>query len=334
MRKQQKILIPVLFSLLAAACALVLTISPTLAQDVARIRTEIRQELTRLGIIDASGANAAALGPSSSVDSHVSVFSGTTGKVLDDRPVTVASTGQLSWPTGLGAIEHAKGPSDNPLVFQAGAGQTLHLRDANGATRVNVSTTGVALGGATTFSASPRPTSDLGTDLGTSGVRFANGYFGTAIYVAGNAVPSVLHKSVTSAQTGNNTDETTLWSYSLPAGTLASDGQAVRITAFGTFAANANTKTINLKFGGTTLRQFSSTFNNQTWVMTGEVFRTGATAQFGTVRGQTGATSAPAVLTTPGATLANAVTIELTGQNGTASDGDIVFRSAVVEFLP
>lgn len=229
--------------------------------------------------------------------------------------------GQLSWPTRLGAITHIQGPTDQNLTLAAAAGRDVAIRGAL-ADRLSVSaTTGVI-----TINTFLVPNADATRDLGTSSLRWRY------VYAAGGTVPSVLHKSVTSAQTGNNTDETTLWSYSLPAGTLASDGQAIRITAFGDTASNTNSKTIRLKFGGTTLATRVSATSGSNWYVRATVFRTGATAQQCPVDAYF--TSLGIGVPTASETLADAVTIAVTGTNGTASAGDVVFRGAIVEFLP
>lgn len=192
---------------------------------------------------------------------------------------------------------------------------------------------------------------DVGTDHGSGGkVRWSSttAYSGAkdtdihrssaGVVGVGNGtsalytLPGVLTKSVTSAQTGANTDETTLWSYPLPAGTLASDGQAVRIKAWGTTAANGNTKSVALKFGATSLRTASTSTSGAAWVLDAVVARTGAAAQTASATSTFNVTGT--AVTTPGETLSGAVTIAVTGTNGTASAGDITFSGAIVELLP
>lgn len=56
--------------------------------------------------------------------------------------------------------------------------------------------------------------------------------------------------------------ETTAWTKSLPANTLAENGQTVRVTVWGHCAANANTKTLKCKFGAATLTVFASAFGS------------------------------------------------------------------------
>ena len=53
------------------------------------------------------------------------------------------------------------------------------------------------------------------------------------------------------------TTETVLKTWDLPAGALATDDQGIRIHAFGLFAVNANTKTVRIKFGATTVLTYA-----------------------------------------------------------------------------
>lgn len=155
---------------------------------------------------------------------------------------------------------------------------------------------------------------------------------GTGSAFAG--VGGVLTVNTTQAGTTAVTTEEDLWTYSLPANTLSANGKAVRITAFGTTAANANNKTIKLYFGSTVVATSgTSGYNGIAWTLTVPVIRTGAATQLGmggvaVVGGSLGNSwSAPAE------TLSGAITIKVTGQNGTASANDIVFRGAIVEYL-
>ena len=119
--------------------------------------------------------------------------------------------------------------------------------------------------------------------------------------------------------------EDDLISESLPAGTLSVDGDAIRIVAAGTFAANANNKTVKLYFGGTVLVSSGAVaVNNGNWRIEALVIRTGAATQKASA---SLACSDPATLAArsgyaaPTETLSGAVTIKVTGE-GTA-DGDV-----------
>jgi hypothetical protein len=156
-------------------------------------------------------------------------------------------------------------------------------------------------------------------------------YAGTG--TAEGGISSVLTVSTTSAQTGANTTETDLWTYSLPANTLSADNYGVRITAYLSTGANANAKAINLKFGSTNVVAENSAFNNVNLKLVAEVYRTGASAQLAFGNRGGGNDSFKLTYTTPAEATTGAITIKVTGQNAVAAAGDVVFRGAVVEFL-
>lgn len=146
----------------------------------------------------------------------------------------------------------------------------------------------------------------------------------------------VLTVSTTSAQTTAVTTEETLWTYSLPANTLSANGYGLRITVAGKNGATANQKTVRFYFGSFVANiETSNTGNNNYWYGVFDVVRSGAAAQ----QVSAGTTSvgnsvgAPAFSLPGTEDLTAAVTISITGQNGTASAGDIVFSFARVDFF-
>jgi hypothetical protein len=152
------------------------------------------------------------------------------------------------------------------------------------------------------------------------------------------AIPSgVVRESVSTAQTGTaaDTNETDLYSYSLPANTLSTDGKIARVTVWGSFAANGNAKTIKGYFNGDIIVSAGTSTSGQGWRMVFEIIRTGATAQISAgeiVYGNSGGSVCNAPATSSGATT-GALIIKMTGQNGTASANDIVRKGAFVEIL-
>ena len=79
--------------------------------------------------------------------------------------------------------------------------------------------------------------------------------------------------------TDANTNEKDLWTYNLPAGSLNADQKGVRITAWGTTAANNNSKTLKVYFGGTVVVTMTAQpYNDSKWRARAEVVRTGAAA--------------------------------------------------------
>jgi hypothetical protein len=148
-------------------------------------------------------------------------------------------------------------------------------------------------------------------------------------------VSGVLSVNTTEASTGADTNETDLWTYSLPANTLNANGKSVRIRAWGSCAATANNKTIRLYFGATVLRIVANAaaINNGTWHVDAVVVRTAATAQTASAWKWEPIGGIGMSTTTPAETLASAVAIKVTGQNGTAAANDVVFSGAIVEVL-
>jgi len=151
-----------------------------------------------------------------------------------------------------------------------------------------------------------------------------------------------LYCTMTTAATGANTTETDLASYTLPAGAMNSSISGVdsyvgvHIRAWGTTAANANTKTIRLKFDGTTIDSNSITTapNNQDWVIDTYLHRVDSTSQKGMTRFDVAAVTQGVNAISPTATLSNSIIIKVTGQNGTSSSGDISLRGFCVDGLP
>lgn len=152
-----------------------------------------------------------------------------------------------------------------------------------------------------------------------------------------SASPSaVLTVSTTSAQTGADTNPTDLWTYSLPANTLGADGRGLRVTAWGATGATANAKTISLLIGGNTVATLSgTTANDQTWMLELRAIRTAAS----TVIVANAVERAGATFSSGNRSLSlsldttTAITIKVTGTNGVAAAGDVVFKAATVELL-
>lgn len=148
---------------------------------------------------------------------------------------------------------------------------------------------------------------------------------------------SVLHVNTTAVgNVGTGTDD--LMSYSLPANTLSVDGKALRITAWGTTANNANAKSLTILFGsGGQIFAMTTSINGQ-WKITMFVLRTGSNAQDRTieiVETPGGSTLAASKLSVSTGTLtetdSSAITIKLTG--AATSNNDIVQEGMLVELL-
>lgn len=139
-----------------------------------------------------------------------------------------------------------------------------------------------------------------------------------------------------SSNTGNaSTNETTVFTHTLSANTLASNGDAIRLTIWGTFAANANNKTIRIKFGATTITTVGAgAFNSGSFHYTTIVLRTSSTAQTASTTGylNSSTTASRGDVASPSETLSGSVTVSVTLQG--SSDNDAVLNAAILELLP
>lgn len=151
--------------------------------------------------------------------------------------------------------------------------------------------------------------------------------------VAPISVNGVVNASAVQAATGANLLETTLWQYVLPAGALDTDGRGIRIVAALGMAANANNKQIRLYFGSTLLFDTGAlSVNGSPLRFDATVVRRSASAQVGSAAAWW-ASGYDSKLVFPAESATGAITIKITGQNGTAVANDIVFHAAVVELF-
>lgn len=149
----------------------------------------------------------------------------------------------------------------------------------------------------------------------------------------GGSASGVLTVSTTTAGTLADTNETDLWSYTMPANTLGVDGRMLRIVAFGSWGATANTKVPRIRFGGTQVAATTSTGNGTAWRMEAIVVRTGASSQIGDSITYDAAAVGNHVSVSASIDTTAAIIIKVTGANGTAAANDIVFRGGFVELL-
>jgi hypothetical protein len=145
---------------------------------------------------------------------------------------------------------------------------------------------------------------------------------------------TVLNSSTTQSATAADLVETTLWQWTMPARTLATDGKAIRVTGFGQTANTANAKTMRLYLGATLLGALSTSTALANWHLNLTLIRAGAASQIYTLLAFAGGLANMSNLVNPTTeNLATDLIIKITGQNGVAAASDIVFRGAVVERL-
>jgi len=149
------------------------------------------------------------------------------------------------------------------------------------------------------------------------------------------AIGGRLHIDNSSNGTTAITTEQVLKSFLLPANSLSNNGSGIRITAWGTTAANNNNKTVAIKWGGRTIHQESSPANNRSWLLKDDVYRTGSASQ--DIIGALGiwdVSGAFSGFQTDTEDLTTDTLIEVVGQNAVPSANDIVVEGLRVEFLP
>ena len=114
----------------------------------------------------------------------------------------------------------------------------------------------------------------------------------------------------------------------------ADSGKVVRVMAWGKTAANGNTKTIYLKFGGTTVATHgAAATNDKDWVLEATIIQgaTGAQTALGELKLE-GASQDLQLVTTPSETQTTDTLLKCSATSGTAGD-DILLKGMAVEFL-
>lgn len=180
-------------------------------------------------------------------------------------------------------------------------------------------------GGLATFTGS-------GTSKGlvfTDGVQAGSG--------TGRAKVGGVLKTIATTSSNTGSGETDLHSYTVPANTLAADGDSIRFTMVFKATTSGNNKIVRVKWGSTTILTTVTVAGGSSlsFFITGMITRTGATAQVtGTIVGM----PAEFAATTFGnevdgaATLSGSVVLKATGQGGASTE--ITQVSSVIEFLP
>ena len=132
-----------------------------------------------------------------------------------------------------------------------------------------------------------------------------------------------------------DTLEDNLITYSLPSDSLSATSKGVRITAWGTFANNANAKTLKLYFGAVILTNALVASVGANWYIEAFVFRTGLDTQDYVAKLATIGAAGVSVTDIELGSLTQddgaAITIKCTGEAVTTND--IVQEGLVVEFF-
>ncbi len=148
--------------------------------------------------------------------------------------------------------------------------------------------------------------------------------------------------SVQAPNVGTDADtvEKILGTFTLPGGTLASEVEAVKITAFGTWATGTDSRRIRLYFGATVVLDANQIhYAVSSWRVSALVLRDGAASQVALGEGIIGADPTidevrDLLSTTPAETMSGDIVIKVTGQNTVATLNTIVLGGMLVQLIP
>lgn len=103
-------------------------------------------------------------------------------------------------------------------------------------------------------------------------------FYPGAALVADGTVGGGVHSIQSAAGVGNSgVGNTILGAYSIQANHFNANGKTVEFEAWGTYAANANTKILDVQVGGVSLGTFSTVVSGAVWHITGTLSRITAT---------------------------------------------------------
>ncbi len=203
---------------------------------------------------------------------------------------------------------------------------------------VLVDATGLLAGGGNPFDQDLNTTDDVtfdaitATSLTASGaVQGASGVItGSSFTVAGRKVVQSVGGSHTPA--GNSTNTlTTVYDFTIPAGLLANDGDALEIETAIVMANNGATKSHFLIFGSTQLSGISAASTNLKRIVKATVMRTGATTQIASSQSlEAGSLSTD--VATPAETLSGVVHVFL--KLIATSTNDMIAQYLLIRYIP
>lgn len=266
------------------------------------------------------------------------------------------NTAQPTWRMALGGGAAEWNGADSFAISRVAAGgtvtsPTIVLKISSGG-NVTVGHSGTALGklesratSGAQIVAAYDASNTLGVTVNSSGVATitgsgsSKGVVLTDGIVAGTGtarakVGGTIRSDVTAV--GNvGVGEDTLNTYTIPASTLAVNGESLWIRKVFSFAANANIKQVKIKYGATTIYASGAVAQNGGSVVIDiAITRTGAATQIVGIMMQASTASLlplPTPYSTTAETLSGTVVLLSTGE--ATADNDIVERTSVIEFI-
>lgn len=281
------------------------------------------------------------------VRAGASTFGAVTGSSTSGADVTLAGSLNLSGASAQLDFIPASGDTWHTYVgpgywdFTDKTTGLSYMRFQAGGTKVVFSggniTLGVGAGNRNVLTSGSTLDISTGITVGGSGTSTlnerltVNGSGGRPAAAVGG---SIYQNTTTTSNVSSS--ETDLWSQSIPANVLSSDGDAIHFKFGGTIQTSINSKTLKVKFGGTTI--FDSTAQNPVaatdWLLEGTIWRTGAATQKALVGLNTTGGSAFVFCdyATSTATLSLAQILVVTGTGGASTE--VTFEAGRIWFEP
>lgn len=244
---------------------------------------------------------------------------------------------------GYTSLQTTTGGGNTAVGYAAGYAGTANTTGTyntfigyNAQANANNYTNSAALGNAAVITASNQ------VQIGNSSV--------TDVYLGGgaatlhaNGVVSRLYASTAVVGNGADATEDTLQTYSMPANTLSSNGDRVRITGYCLTANNSNLKTMKIYFGASNnlsaIEQTGTGIGNHAFLYDIMVMKTGSSTQImdgiesdSTINAASASTTTH-FNSTGSQTDSSPIVIKLTGQSGASAANDIVCDQMTVEFI-
>ena len=151
-------------------------------------------------------------------------------------------------------------------------------------------------------------------------------------------VPHLLYEMhANKGNTGGGADElfASGSGHTLPANTLATAGDRLRVMAWISFAATGNTKTVVLSFKGTAIATISSTYNNVGCLLIASITRVDSTnARTRTSFAVDGVANIIKGTDVSSMDYTTTIALSLTGESGGSADNDVILSPYTVEVMP
>jgi hypothetical protein len=143
----------------------------------------------------------------------------------------------------------------------------------------------------------------------------------------------LINKTVGPVGSGNTNTSQTLASYTLPASTLASAGQQIVVTAWGTVANNAAPKSIVMNIGGTTVTTGTQTGAAYSWWLQGQYMLDASNAESYLFTGQASGGAVTQKAGTDTSVNTGTIATNLVITDASAATSNVTLLGYVVEYF-